>query len=327
MELAIAAAVVATATLPFAWRYVLMQRQLRFDRSLDEVVRFSATLDHYRAALPGFTVPLLLAAAAIADGVAARFRGRPTLPFPVLAVGAGALLTFWLSLGPVVHGGGQALPVPGLYALLYNYAAGFRGIRAVARYAMLFFFFLAVLAGCGIAAIERRSHGAARVVALIACAIFLWQTRPSPFPLDREWPFVTAGLAPVPSYLRPEPASPAVYRFVSTLEPDAVLVEFPFGDNAYDLRYMYFSSMHRKRMLGGFSGVFPDSWLSRRAVLEHPLAHDEEAWRALDGATHAIVHSRAWPDATGARIAGWLRAHGAREAAAFDDAHVFELRR
>jgi hypothetical protein len=120
---------------------------------------------------------------------------------------------------------------------------------------------------------------------------------------------------------------PPVYRFLSTLDRGAVLVEFPFGDNAYDLRYMYFSLAHGRPMLGGFSGVFPASWVARKAALEHPLADSAAAWAALDGATHAVVHARGWPDAPGARIADWLRARGAREAGVFDDAHVFELRR
>ena len=106
-----------------------------------------------------------------------------------------------------------------------------------------------------------------------------------------------------------------------------MLAEFPFGDNAYDLRYMFFSATHRRRMLGGYSGVFPDSWLARRSALAQPLAVPDDAWRALEGATHAVVHGRGWPDATGERIGDWLKAHGARDAGVFDDAHVFELRR
>jgi MFS family permease len=244
-----------------------------------------------------------------------------------VAAAVALLLTSWLSLGPVVQGGGHALPVPALYALLYDHAPGFRGVRAVGRYAMLFFFFLAVLAGLGVAYVESYSRRAAQALALVACSLFLWQTRPSPFPLDRAWPFVSDGLAPVPEYLRPEPRPPAVYAFIATLDRAAVLAEFPFGDDAYDLRYMYFSAAHRRRMLAGFSGVFPDVYLARKAVLEQPLAQPDAAWTALAGATVAIVHARAWRDETGERIARWLQDHGAREAGVFDGARVFELRK
>jgi hypothetical protein len=204
---------------------------------------------------------------------------------------------------------------------------GFRGVRAVGRYAMLFFFFLAALAGLGVAYVESYSRRGAQILALIACGVFLWQTRPSPFPLDRAWPVVSEGLAPVPEYLRPGPTPPAIYRFIATLDRGGVLAEFPFGDDAYDLRYMYFSAAHHRRMLAGFSGVFPESYLARKAVLQQPLAQPDAAWEALAGATHAIVHAGAWPDNTGQRIARWLRDHGAREAGVFDGARVFELRK
>lgn len=328
LDLAAAAAAVLLLTLPFAYPYIVMERQQHFVRSVDEVVRFSATLDQYRAALPQFAVPLVLATAAIVVAVGRRTRGARIASPPLIAFAAGGLLlSFWLSLGPVVQAGGRALHAPALYALFYDYAPGFRGVRAVARMATMFFFFLALLAGFGVAAIEGASKRAAAAIAAAACALFLWQTRPTPFPLDREWPFVSPGLAPAPAYLRPDPVVPPLYRFIATVDRDAVLVEFPFGDNAYDLRYMYFSAAHRRRMLGGYSGVFPDSWLARRAVLERPLASPEAAWRALDGATHAVVHSRGWPDATGDGICEWLRAHGGRETGVFDTAHVFELPR
>lgn len=326
-ELAGAGAAVALLTLPFAYPYVVMQRQLHFERSLDEVIRFSATLDQYRAALPGFAVPLVLASTAMVIAAARWGRAARTVPPPLVAFCAGSLaLSFWLSLGPVIQAGGHALQAPALYRLFYEYAPGFRGVRAAARMATLFFFFLAALAGFGVASIATLSRRASHAVVLAACAIFLWQTRPSPFPLDREWPFVSPGLAAVPAYLRPDPRPPAIYRFVATLDPEAVLAEFPFGDNAYDLRYMYFSAAHRRRMLGGYSGVFPDSWVARRDALAQPMAAPDAAWRALDGATHAIVHARGWPDATGERLADWLRAHGARDAGVFNNAHVFVLR-
>jgi hypothetical protein len=174
IDLAAAAILVFAATAPFAWHYVLMQRQLHFERTLDETIRFSATLDHYRAALPGFAVPLALAAVAIGTAAVTVLRAsdgsRRTAAVPALAAAAALIVTFWLSLGPVVQSGGHALPVPGLYALLYDYAPGFRGVRAVGRFAMLFFFFLALLGGFGIAAIDVRSRRAARATALAACA-------------------------------------------------------------------------------------------------------------------------------------------------------------
>jgi len=310
IDLGIAAISAMSLMLPFTVPYVTMGRQLGFERPLEEVIRFSATFGQYRAALPGFSVPLLCALAAIGLAVS-----RPDRRWPVVAL-AGALgLAFWLSLGPAA----------GLYRLLYDYAPGFRGVRAAARYAMLFFFLLASLAAVGVALIESRARRLAHVLAIAGCGVFLWQTRPAPFPVDRPWPFVSAGLAPVPEYLSPGPKAPPIYRWASSLDPRAVLVEFPFGDDAYQLRYMFFTATSGPRRLGGYSGIFPPGYVTRKNVLQNPLARPDEAWTAVGGATHAIVHADAWPDDTGERIAQWLRAHGAVEVGRFDAARAFAL--
>jgi len=345
LDLGAAAATTIVLTVPFYLPYLAMQRQLGFERPLEEVIRFSATLDHYRAALPGFSVPLLFAALAIGlTLIGFRLDRRPLKAFHgspeagevaspraaidnrlVAFVAVALVLAFWLSLGPVVQAGGRALAIPGAYGFLYNYVPGYRGLRAAARVATLFFFFLALLAGIGIALIESRSKRAAQAMALVGCGVFIWQCRPAPLPVDRAWPFVSPGLAPTPAYLHPSPRMPAVYRWILPLDPGAVLVEFPFGDSAYELRYMFFSSAHRRRMLGGYSGVFPASYAARRTWLEQPLTKPDEAWKALAGATHAIVHAAAWPDDTGDRIARWLLQQGARELGGSDGARVFEL--
>jgi hypothetical protein len=80
-------------------------------------------------------------------------------------------------------------------------------------------------------------------------------------------------------------------------------------------------------MLGGYSGIFPASFLQRRAALEHPLEKPVEAWEALADATHAIVHGSAWPDGTGDRIARWLLDAGAQELTGADGARLFQLPR
>ena len=305
--------------------------QLGFERPLEEVIRFSATLDHYRAALPGFSVPLLFAVLAVGltlvgwsretgEGASTRAAVDKRL---VAFVAVALVLAFWLSLGPVVQAGGRALAIPSAYGFLYNYVPGYRGLRAAARFATLFFFFLALLAGIGVALVQ--SDRAPPGPWSLSGGAFIWQSRPAPLPVDRAWPFVSAGLAPTPAYLHPGPRMPPVYRWILPLDPGAVLVEFPFGDLAYELRYMFFSSTHGRRMLGGYSGVFPVSYTARRTWLEHPLTQPDEAWMALAGATHAIVHTAAWPDDTGDRIARWLQQEGARELGRSDGARVFEL--
>jgi hypothetical protein len=319
LELWAAAAVVLVLSMPFLLPYMDVQQRLGVERSVDEVVRFSATLDHYRAALPALTPALILAAIGLAGAFTAR-----ALRVVVLASVAMIALAFWLSLGPVPQSAGQPLGWPGLYGVLHNYVPGFSGLRVPARFAMLFFVFLALLAGVGVAALERRAAIVARAVAVVALAVFLVQAQPGPFPLNQPLP--SPGLVtPPPAYLTPAPEVPPIYRAVDSLRPSAVLAEFPFGDSWYDLRYMFFSSQHRQRLLNGYSGLFPPTFLARQRVLGNPVLDPTAAWQALGGATHVIVHVSAWPNDTGMRIRGWLEEFGATRIAEADGAVLYEL--
>jgi hypothetical protein len=64
-----------------------------------------------------------------------------------------------------------------------------------------------------------------------------------------------------------------------------------------------------------------------RAGLGRVLEDPDTAWRVLapSGATHAIVHEGIYLVGNGARVSNWLRAHGAREVAAFGEDVLFEL--
>jgi hypothetical protein len=318
LELWATAAVVLTITMPFLLPYIDVQQRLGVERSLDELVRFSAVIDHYRVALPGLAPALLLAVLALAGVMtrALRWTIATTLAFIVLA--------FWFSLGPVPQSAGQPLGWPGIYSLLHLYVPGFSGLRVPARFVMLFFVFLALLAGVGVAVIEHRWRFVARGIAVMALAAFLVQAQPGAFPLNQTLP--SPGLmTPPPAYLTPAPTPPAIYRAVEALRTDAVIAELPLGDSWYDLRYMYFAGVHRRRLLNGYSGLFPPSFLARQKVLAQPLLDPGASAQAVAGATHVIVHRGAWADDTGARIGAWLEQYGAKLVADADDAFLYEL--
>ncbi|HXG87575.1 MAG TPA: hypothetical protein VNJ02_04495 [Vicinamibacterales bacterium] len=340
LELWATAAAVLLATIPFLMPYLEVQRRLGVERAADEVMRFSATLDHYRMALPGLAVPLVFALIAVVGLFATRqYRpgpsaDRPAVPPPRPAAATrawfvvGALLmllvSLWLSLGPTIQSAGRAIDFPGLYGILYTYVPGYNGLRVPARFAMLFFFFLAILAGLGVAFLDQRWPRITRGVTLAALVVFLVRATPAAMPLNGVLP--SEGLAPPPAYLTPAPELPAIYRAVdSMLRPGAILAEFPFGDSWYDLRYMYFAGTHRRRLLNGYSGIFPPSFLARQRILATPTLDPEAAQQALGGATHVIVHRTAWSDDTGAAIGAWLATLGARIVAEADGAVLYEL--
>ena len=317
LELWAAAAAVAVVMLPFVLPYLEVQQRLGVNRGLQELVTYSATLDHYRVALPGLFVPIALAVVGVALG------RRPRDYVLAIALAVFVTLSMWLSLGPVVQAGGRALDFPALYPVLHENVPGYRGLRVPARFAMLFFFFLALLAGLGAARLARWRPRLAGVVLTLLLAVYLWQVRPQTFPIDQ--PLSSPDLAPSPAYLIPSPVLPSIYREVAALGADAVLVELPFGDPWYELRYMFFAATHGRRVVNGYSGVFPPSYIARQRVLARPLLDPAAAAQALAGATHVVVHRSAWRDDAGTRIARWLEALGAQLVAGSGEALLYQI--
>ena len=237
---------------------------------------------------------------------------------------AALLAAFWMSLGPIVTAKGLRISGDGLYWWFYQHVPGFDGLRVPARMGMLVMLFLAVLGGYGARAIERVFRRSGPVLAA-AGLLFLLEASSAPIELNGTWS--VGDLKPPPVPLMGAEGPPAIYRAVRALPPRAVLAEFPFGEEQYELRYMLHSASHWRPLLNGYSGGFPRSYAVNRAGLGRVLDDPDTAWRVLaaSGATHAIVHEEVYPAGSGARVSAWLVSHGAREVALFGADRLFEL--
>ncbi|MBZ5556404.1 MAG: hypothetical protein LAO77_03910 [Acidobacteriia bacterium] len=232
-----------------------------------------------------------------------------------------AIAAAWMSLGPVMRANGRRIG-PGLYDLFYQWVPGFDGLRVVSLNFMLVALFLAVLAGLGAAALlERRPVAGRSIVVLGILAI-----------LAEVWavPTVTNVRMPAPGYAWPPPQVadvPPVYSAVRELPPGTVIAEFPFGAQAYEIRYVFYSGFHRKPIVNGYSGFSPASYARIIGPLSH-IPSGGDAWKTLlsSGATHAIVHETAFLDRDGVEVSDWLRLSGAREIAVLQHDRLFQLR-
>ncbi len=250
-------------------------------------------------------------------------RGTPgsALGFYAAALAA----SVWMSLGPAPQTMGMPMRDPGLYLFFYEYVPGFDALRVPARFGMVFMLFLAVLAGFGAQYLERSVRRGAVLVLLLGL-VFLVEVNAAPINLNGTED--SAGLARPDAYVLPGPATFDIYRAASSLPPDVLIAELPFGDNAYDLRYMYYSTTHWRRLLNGYSGTFPPWYVGAQQILGSvPNSHLDEArqFLATAGVTHVIVHERGFLENNGARTSEWLRAIGGREMANFDGDRLFEL--
>ncbi len=269
-------------------------------------------------------VAAVAAIALLALSPRARRVARGTRGSTVAFYTAAALLAFWMSLGPIVESMGSRVAGDGLYGWFFLHVPGFDGLRVPARMGMLVALFLAVLAGYGCAAIERRWRAGGAVV-VAAGALFLVESTAAPIGLNGV--SGSEGLRTPPAEVLTGDRVPPVYRFVRSLPAGTVLAEFPFGDDQYELRYMFYSTVHWRPLVNGYSGGFPVSYIVNKAALGRVLQDPRMAWIKLaqSGATHAIVHAAAYLDDDGARVSAWLKSHGARLVGSFGPDHVFEL--
>jgi hypothetical protein len=218
---------------------------------------------------------------------------------------------WWLSLGPAPMSSGRPLDIAAPYAFLFEHVPGFEGTRVPARFAMIVAFAFAVLAAFGLRAIDRGRWAAQGFVAV--AVVFLAEVSVLPFPLNVVPPLRTL-VSPEPRiYLAAE--APRVYSEVRRLPPDAVLAEFPLGESAYDRRAMYYSTLHWRQLMNGYSGFTPPSYIRLGVLLADIPGRPDVAWAALRewGATHTIVHEAAYLNGQGAMVSAWMKKFGAVE--------------
>lgn len=271
------------------------------------------------ARMLGLSAVVLYACSARIRAVVARGWRSPIVFFVVLTV-----LGWWLSLGPRPQSWGRELNAPGLYTLLYQYVPGFDGLRVPARFAVLVMLGLSVLSGFAVRDILRWRPAAGPALLALA-ALFLVESTPVPIPVN-----VTSSdkyLSP-PSRVFPSWQAPPVYQHLATLPESTVVLELPFGDPAWELRYVYYSSVHWRPLVNGYSGGFPESYLRLRSYLDEPRRAPNDGFAAMmaSGATHLVLHTAAYPAEEGREIRAWLESRGLHASGAFGPDLVYQLR-
>lgn len=223
----------------------------------------------------------------------------------------GLLAAAWLSLGPLPQTLGRPIEIASPYRFLFEYVPGFEGVRAPARFAMIVAFMLSVLAGYGAAAVARMRAGHHALAAL--GAIFLLEAT--------HVPFLVNGMTPLRDFNTPEarlyrPArAPAVYHAMAQQPADSVLAELPLGYADFDLRAMYYSLVHRRPIVNGYSGFYPPHYSRLYPLLSDITRRPDVSLAALraTGATHVIVHEAAYRGSEGMDTTAVLRQAGGVE--------------
>ena len=343
--LVLAAAGVVLAALPFVLPYARVHATGVIARTPQEIALYSAdvtgclrvdravrlwggprgdgTIPNEGDIFPGL-VPLLLATLgfvlALRNGwsTAATLRWRVVLGQPAVAFALLAVAATSLAFGPTVRFAGHAL-VPGPYALLSHLLPGMNSLRVPARFAMILALFVALAAAEGARALAARWRG---LVLLTCAALFLVECTPAPLRTNQI--LRDHGLRKLPALELP---APPIYADVARLPGEAILIELPIGALAHDVRAVFYSTVHWRRLVNGYSGAEPRGYALRAAALLQAPTQPETAWAALtaSGATHVLNHEDAWRRPLGPPVSDWLASHGARRIASAGGDVLFEL--
>ena len=175
-----------------------------------------------------------------------RFSLRPLVTFFV-AMG------FLLSLGPDIQLGSTVIG-PGPYRLLYEWVPGFQSVRYPERFTVVLVLGLAPLVAAGLSRL--RNAGGVWLAHLLG-VLLLIEHLSVPLALDA----VATG-----------EAIPEVYRWMGSQESVEVVAEVPTARYWHwraDADTMYFSTVHWKRTLQGFTGFVPPTFHFVRWRLFH----------------------------------------------------------
>ena len=287
--LAIAAIVSVIALAPFLWPYYQVDREYGLARTADVVTQYNAGWRDYlvtggrlhyawwshafyegRTALfPGVTA-LALAGVALASKTRRDPRVRMAVAIAVVGIA--------FSLGTSLPG----------YSLLHGLLPLLSGLRNVARWGWLLLAAIAILAGFGVAALERLRW---RHWQAIAAAITVLVT-------------IEAIRTPV-GYTRFN-GIPAFYdRFAN--EPGVVLAEFPFYSGASVSQngpYVLANTRYFQPLLNGYSSFHPESFERRGRALNSFPAEVALAELRVARVTHVVVHAQAFERRYGAAALG-----------------------
>jgi hypothetical protein len=304
-RLALAGVLSAVALAPFLVPYLQVDRAHGLARSVDVVTQYNAGWRDYlvtggrlhyawwshslfegRTALfPGLTAIALVAWSVVSGRAVGDPRARMAVAMLLLGVA--------LSLGTNLPG----------YSILHNYLPLLSGLRNVGRWGWLALAAVAILAGFGVAAAERkRLPGWRGVVVVIALLVTIEAIR-TPVGYTQAY------------------AIPKIYDRLAA-ESEMVLAEFPFYSGASVSRtgpYVLANTRYFQPLLNGYSSFHPESFMARgRTLASFPSAQALAELRGLH-VTHVAVHTRAFAADQGDAALQAVETVGELELVADDD--------
>lgn len=229
------------------------------------------------------------------------------------------LLSFLFSLGPIIHSHGNKIFHYGPYTYLYQYIPGFDGLRVPGRFIVLFALGLSVLVGYGMVNLLNRTDKpwGKILIAGTAASLILFEYASFPIPMVR----VPTGQS-----------IPGVYHWLARQKGDFPLLELPLpgGQTSVwlEARRLYFSTIHWKKLVNGYSGYFPPDYdfLYQKGMKGFPTKDSVDLVKKR-GIKYLIIHFDEYENQEKERIWGLLKDYegSLRLVAHFENDFIYEL--
>ena len=305
VSLAVALSLLGVVAFPFIQPYLQLHRSMpNFERSVGETAFYAAGPTDYTATVPenllwgrwlnrakpgvedilfpGLAVLILAAvgAAGMARSISLKERAGQIKLFYLIV----AWIAFVLSLGPYKMVHGRFVPLP--YLLPFELMPGFKSMRVPARFGVLVLLGLCILAAFGADRLmklwrERRlNNRRADYVAAATLAFIVLQQISWPIPLSQP---IASG-----NHI------PGIYKWLAKSTVSAAIIELP-PTQSEQVKYVYYSAYHAKRLVNGYSGYTPPLWADLEPKMADFPSKRSVAYLRQLGVEGVIVHASLIP--------------------------------
>lgn len=274
--LAVAGAISAVLLAPFLYPYLQVDREYGLARSVSDVTQYNAGWRDYL--VTGGRLHYTLWSHKLFEGRTALFPGVTAIALAIVGLISGRSLrdarvrmVLAMIVMAVAISFGTSLPG---FPLLFHTLPLFNGLRNVARWGWLALAGIAVLAGFGVAALEKMQWRSWRAVAIALGVLVTVEAIRTPVGFTRF-----DGIAHIYDRL--------------AAEPDAVVAEFPFFSGAsvsLNGPYVLANTRYFKPLLNGYSSFHPESFMARGRALNAFPSEPALAELRVAHVTHVLVH-------------------------------------
>jgi len=262
-HLVLAGIIVGVVAWPVVKVYSGVAREFNYQRSIRDAAAGSIGIDDLWGKFwsPGLYVLLVVAVLSTKGRV---LRMKETRWWVVVMI-----IGLVMALGPALKWQGKTVKIGGKYPIPLPYAAayysvpGFGALRTPSRWMWLAGWGASGLIAIGLTNTSRRGIFSVGVIGVLLVAV--------------------VGGTHLTKYIElPKPEDfPAVYKWLVS-QPGDVIVELPVGGDERESKRMYYSLVHGKNLVNGFSGFAPPVSDWRNVGVNYVIVHKDECPKLND---------------------------------------------